>query len=144
MLKILFEKKCNKCKVVELEVSIELKLVKIKQVLMGAVSRKGMSENISLPRIFLIISYYLSLILRSCKNIFFLLQTWKQWNGHSMCNLTRSGPPHHAEISTYDLYAATKFDSGYGGEWEMPQPKSCEHLSFQVTLTHQLLQAIGL
>ena len=71
MLKILFEKKCNKCKVVELEVSIELKLVKIKQVLMGAVSRKGMSENISLPRIFLIISYYLSLILRSCKNIFF-------------------------------------------------------------------------
>ncbi|RUS77476.1 hypothetical protein EGW08_014782 [Elysia chlorotica] len=51
-------------------------------------------------------------------------QTWSQSEDQSMCIQRSSGPPHHAEISTFDLFASTKFDSTYDGQWEMLRPAS--------------------
>ncbi|GFO27929.1 alpha-mannosidase [Plakobranchus ocellatus] len=52
-----------------------------------------------------------------------VLQSGKtQKKEQKMCNLVNGGSPHYADISTYDLWAKTKFDTHLSGEWEMPDP----------------------
>ncbi|BFZ11487.1 hypothetical protein BsWGS_14526 [Bradybaena similaris] len=58
------------------------------------------------------------------------LKQWLNVNPHrdpEMCSLTGAGVPHHANISTYDLYYKTHFDVKSNGEWEMPVPSMSDY-----------------